>query len=90
VHFALSILAVAMIFTLLAGREYDSQKAWIEAAEIRDLSENWATKMSRLFDGMFSNSPAGRFVPITLQIQSSAPEQGGMALGAGETTNTVV
>jgi hypothetical protein len=52
VHFALSILAVAIIFTLLSGNEYDAQKAWTQASEIRDLSENWDRYMVHLFDSL--------------------------------------
>jgi hypothetical protein len=52
VHFALSILAVAIIFTLLSGKEYDALKATTQASEILSLSENWDRNMSRLFDAL--------------------------------------
>jgi hypothetical protein len=50
VHFALTLLALAIIFTLASGKQFDSQKARTEASEILALTENWESNTSRLFD----------------------------------------
>jgi hypothetical protein len=68
VHFALSILAVAIIFTLLVGKEYDPQTALNQAMEIRDVSENWGTNMVQLFDNLLAGQQ--RHYPIRLWLSS--------------------
>src|SRR5258708_6990966 len=66
VHFALSILAVAIIFTLLSGKEYDAQKARTQASEILSLSENWEHSMSRLFDAL--PTAQGKYLPTHIGL----------------------
>jgi hypothetical protein len=66
VHFALSILAVAMIFTLLSGKEYDEQKAIAQALEIRDMNQKWDTEMIRLFDNL--TAAQGKYFPVRVRL----------------------
>lgn len=67
VHFAVTILAMAMIFTLVSGKAYSVQKAWTEATEIRDLSVDWEQRMSRLFDDVSSRASIPEYAQFTAQ-----------------------
>jgi hypothetical protein len=54
VHFALSIVGVAVIVTLSVGTEYDAQKALAQALEIRDFIQKWQTDMTQLYDNLLA------------------------------------
>jgi hypothetical protein len=68
VHFALSILAVAIGFTLLSAKEYDAQKAWRQATEIRDLNEKWDKDMSLLYQASFAPEGRSQSLPASFSL----------------------